>query len=120
MIRDCHIQVLHSGLNSTLNYFQKTYWICQDRKVVKQVIKDFVVCQNAQARSLRVPEPPDLPSYRLSNDYAFTNTGIDFAGLLYVSNSYGNSDSLFKCYTCLFMCATTRNVHLELMPSMSA
>ena len=87
---------------------------------MKQVIKDCVACKKAQTRPLRVPEPPDLPSYRLSNDYAFTNTGIGFAGLLYVPNSYWNSDSLFKSYTCLFMCATTRNVHLELMPSMSA
>ena len=89
---------------------------------MKQVIKDCVACKKAQTRPLRVPEPPDLPSYRLSNDYAFTNTGIDFAGLLYGPNSYGNSHSLFKCYTCLFMCGTgtTPNVHLELMPSMSA
>ena len=120
LIRDCHIHVLHSGLDSMLNYLRNTYWICQGRKVVKQVIKDCVVCKKAQAWPLRGPEPPDLPSYRLSNDYAFSNTGIDFAGPLYVKNIYGDSGLLFKFYICLFTCATTRNVHLELTPSMSA
>ena len=120
LIRDCHIQVLHSGLNSTLNYLRNTNWICQGRKVVKQVIKECAVCTKAQARPLRGPEPSDLPSYRLSNDYDFSNTGIDFAGPLYVRNIYGDSDSLFKCYIRLFTCATTRNVHLEVAPSMSA
>ena len=109
-----------SGLNSTLNYLLNTYWVGQGRKVVKQVIKDCVICKKAQAQPLRGPEPPDLPSYCLSNHYAFSNTGIDFAGPLYVKNIYGDSDSLFKCYICLFTCTTTRNIHLELTPSVSA
>ena len=120
MICDCHIQVLHSGLNSTLNYLRNTYWICQGRKVVKQVIKDGVVCKKAQVWPLTVPKPPDLPSYRLSNDYAFSNTGIDIGGPLYVKKKFGDSDWLFKCYICLFTCGTTRNVPLELRPLVSA
>ena len=55
-----------------------------------------------QTQPLKGPEPPDLPSYRLSNDYAFSNTGIDFADPLYVENIYGDSDSLVKCCICLF------------------
>ena len=98
---------------------RNTYWICQGRRVVKQILKDCVVCKKAQARPLIGPEPPDLPSYRLSNDYAFSNTVVDFAGPLYVKNIYGDRDLLFKSYSCLFTCATTRNVHLELTPSMS-
>ena len=120
LIHDCHIQVLHSGLSYTLNYLQNTYWICQGREVVKQILKYFVVCKKAQARPLRSPQSTYLPSYYLSNDHDFSNTGNDFAGPLYVKNIYGDSDSLFKCYIYLFTCATTRNVHLELTPSMSA
>ena len=86
---------------------------------MKQVIKDCGVCKKAQAWPLRGSEPPDLPSYRLSNSYAFSNTGTNFASPLYVKNIYGDSDSLFKCYICLFTCVTTRNVHLELAPSVS-
>ena len=37
-----------------------------------------------------------------------------------MKNIYGDSDSLIKSYICLFTCATTCSVHLELAPSMSA
>ena len=61
---------------------------------MKQVIKDCVVCKKAQARPYRSPEPPDLPSCHLSNDYAFSNTGIDFAGLPHVENIYAGASPL--------------------------
>ena len=65
--------------------------------------------------------PLDLPAYRLSFDYAFGNTEIDFAGPLYVKNVYSdNKDEMFKCYICLLTCATTRSVHLELSSSMDS
>ena len=87
---------------------------------MKQVIKDCTVCKKAQAWPLRGAAPPDLRSYHLSNDYTFSNTDINFAGPLYVKNIYGNSDLLFKFNIFLFKGATTCNVHLGLMPSMSA
>ena len=94
-----------------LNYLRNAYWIGQRRKVGKQVIKNCIVCKKSQAQPLKVHEPPDLPSYRLSNDYPFSNTGIDFVNPLYVKNIYGDSDSLFKCYICLYTCDTTLNVN---------
>ena len=44
--------------------------------------------------------------------------GVDFAGSLYIKDIYGQNDQLFMSYICLFTCVTTRNVHLELTPSM--
>ena len=41
----------------------------------------------------------------------FTVTGIDFTGALYVQINGIES----KVYICLFMCATTRGVHLEIV-----
>ena len=40
--------------------------------------------------------------------------GIDFAGPLYVRASTSSENVDEKCYVCLFTCATTRAVHLEL------
>ena len=51
LIRDCHIQVLHSELNSTLNYLRNTYWISQGCKIVKQVIKDCFACKGTSPTS---------------------------------------------------------------------
>ena len=55
----------------------------------------------------------------MSEDPPFTHTGIDFAGPLYTFETCtGNCDSN-KAYVCLFMCASTKAVHLELARDLS-
>ena len=39
--------------------------------------------------------------------------------VLFKSKIYGKNDQMFKSYICLFTCATTRSVNLELTPSMN-
>ena len=63
-----------------LNSFRNTYWICQRRKVVKQVMKDCDVCYKAQAGPLRGCEPPGLPSYSMyecTRRYKYLKTTIE-------------------------------------------
>ena len=55
---------------------------------------------------MRVADPPP-----------FTYTGVDFAGPLYITSprdSQSNESVSEKVYICLFTCASTRAVHLEL------
>ena len=52
---------------------------------------------------------PDLPDFRVDDAPPFTHVGIDFAGPLTVSDKENA-----KCYVCLFTCASTRALHLEL------
>ena len=56
-----------------------------------------------------------LPRMRVMRTRPFQHTGLDFAGPLMVKD--GNQS---KAYVTLFTCATTRAVHLELAPDMSA
>jgi len=63
--------------------------------------------------------PPDLPSDRVSDDPPFTYTGIDFAGPLYVQHRGSDDGGECKAYICLFTCASTRAIHLELTNSLS-
>ena len=43
-------------------------------------------------------------------------TGVDFAGALYVKNATGSEK---KWHICLFTCAATRAVHLEVVSDLS-
>ena len=72
---------------------------------------------NESINVLLAHEPSDLPKFSLSFDYAFSNSGV--AGPLYIKDIYGKNDQIFKSYI-FFTWATTRNVHLELTPSMDA
>ena len=57
-----------------------------------------------------------LPTCRLTADFCFQTTGTDFA--LFVKSIYAEQLNVFKCYICLFTFATSRDVHLELTPSL--
>ena len=46
----------------------------------------------------------------------FANTGVDFAGPLFLSNGMKKTS---KIYVCLFTCMATRAIHLELVDSLS-
>ena len=120
VIREAHEQVDHEGTNSTLNELRSRFYVCQGRKMVDRVVSRCVTCIRWQKRTARGPASPDLPKFRLSCDYAFSSTGVDFAGPMYVKQIYNSGSNMFKAYILLFTCATTRNVHLELTPDMGS
>ena len=83
--------------------------------MVKKVLKSCVICNKLEGVPYSSVTPPDLPSYRTSDEPPFSHTGVDFAGPLYV-NCNGQVD---KAYVCLFTCSSTRAIHLELAPDLS-
>ncbi|XP_065665735.1 uncharacterized protein LOC136087157 [Hydra vulgaris] len=114
-----HERVKHLRLGGTLNELRSRFWIRKQRQIVKNYIKDCVKCKRVLAKTLHGPGPPNLPIFQVAtHKFAFTNIGLDYAGPLFVKNIYGQENSMYKAYVCLFTCATSRNVHVELTPSM--
>ena len=118
VIREAHRVVEHQKTNATLNEVRSRFWICQGRRTVNKIVSRCIYCKMFDGKTLTGPPSPDLPKFRVSDDFAFSSTGIDFAGPLYVKQIYNNETRMFKAYILLFTCATTRNVHLELTPGM--
>lgn len=58
-----------------------------------------------------------LPSFRVNEAPAFTFTGVDYAGPLYVKGS--NSTDSEKVWICLYTCCVVRAIHLEVVPDMT-
>ena len=100
----------------TLTTIREEYWILKGRQAVKQVIQHCVTCKTMDGLAYPAVNPPDLPNTLVSDDPPFSNTGIDFAGPLYVNQAMQS----IKTYVCLFTCASTRAVHLELVPNLNA
>ncbi|XP_076684107.1 uncharacterized protein LOC143377074 [Andrena cerasifolii] len=57
----------------------------------------------------------DLPAARVSPSRPFANTGIDYAGPLMARPAKGRGYKAHKAYVALFVCLSTRAVHLELV-----
>ena len=55
-----------------------------------------------------------LPEVRITPSLPFTKTGTDFAGPLLLKKGHTRKPVIVKGYVCLFICLSTRAVHLEL------
>ena len=119
IVRNCHQQVLHSGVNDTLNEIRSRLWITRGRQFVKKILHKCVVCRKVLGPSYKLPAPPHLPSFRVCGGPAFDNVGTDYAGPLYIKDPSDTARSI-KAYIVIFACCTSRNIHLELVQSMEA
>ena len=72
--------------------------------------------QKIWGETIHCSPSPDLPTDRVYEGLPFTYTGIDFAGPLHLNSASPENRS--KAYCCLFTCASTRAVHLELTASL--
>ena len=62
-----------------------------------------------------MPEPPPLVKSRVSQTDPFQVTGVDFTGALFVRTPSGES----KVYICLFTCAVSHAIHLEIVTDLT-
>ena len=115
IIHHTHVKLFHAGTNGTLTAIRQTYWIPTARQYIKSLLRHCVVCKRHCGRPFAVPDPAPLPESRTRDVTPFTITGVDFTGALYVRHNSGED----KVYICLFTCATTRAVHLEIVTDLS-
>ena len=108
-----HIKLHHSGTTGTLTALRQSYWISAARQYIKSLLHKCVVCRKVSGKPYPAPDPPHL---RTQDVHPFTFTGVDFTGALYVQRDKQE----VKVYLCLFTCATTRAVHLEIVQDLTA
>jgi ribonuclease HI len=117
LVKQAHTHLLHAGPGTTLTQIRQTYWIPRLRRVVKHVIKLCVTCQKVNAMPYSLPETPPLQQCRLAEAPPFTVCGVDFTGAIYYQSPLSTGPN--KAYICLFTCAVTRAIHLEIVIAMT-
>ena len=117
IIRDAHQRVLHNGVKETLTEIRSKFWIIRGRQLVRTVLNKCVTCHRYEGQPYKLPPPPPLPDFRVREQPAFTYTGVDFAGPLYIKNKSLVNEK--KVWICLYTCCIIRAVHLELVPDMT-
>ena len=111
----CPCPPVHAGVSSTLTALRQRFWIPAGRYQVKKVVNKCVTCKKVSGFPFQAPVAPPLTSLRLQQSRPFAVTGVDFTGELYVKNARRES----KVYICLFTCAATRAVRLEVINDLS-
>lgn len=116
VVNYAHRCVCHNGVKETLAEVRRRYWIVKGRIFARAIVHKCTVCKRHEGVPLRGPPPPPLLEFRVKDDPAFTYTGVDFAGPLFVRES---SSSSSKVWICLFTCLVTRAIHLDIVEDLS-
>ena len=106
-----HVKLYHCGVNCTITALRQTYWIPVARQHMKSLLCHCTTCRKHNGKPYASPDPAPLPKSRTQEVRPFTVTGVDFTRALYVRSS---SEEI-KVYVCLFTCATSRAVYLEVV-----
>ena len=96
---------------------RERYWVLRGREQVKCVIHKCITCKKLEGIPFTTTYSPDLPQFRVDEGQPVIHVGIDFAGPLYVKSDKVDDDNS-KTYLCIFTCASTRAVHVELVRSL--
>lgn len=86
--------------------------------MIKNIIQKCVVCRRHFYRP-RPQQISDLPVERVTPRSPFQIIGIDFTGAFKTKCSYHRMVKYVKTYEAIFVCFSTRAVHIELIPSLS-
>lgn len=108
----------HGGFAITLQNIRERYWIVNARKMVTSVIHKCITCFRFR-KKLLTQKMGNLPVYRLKETLPFTHSGVDYAGYFEIKSSTRKNAPFIKGYIALFICLTTRAIHLELVSSLS-
>lgn len=116
LIDTLHLENLHVGRNGLLAVMRRGFWPVNGKRTIARVLKKCVKCFRVKPSD--VPQfMGDLPSCRVTEALPFSRTGVDYAGPLLLKQ--GRMRSPVKAYIALFVCMTTKALHLELVSSLS-
>nr|XP_049704894.1 uncharacterized protein LOC126056305 [Helicoverpa armigera] len=114
-----HKRLLHAGPQLLLATIRESWWPLRGRDLAKQTVHKCIICTRQKGKALSV-KMGNLPFERLEPGYPFLRCGVDYAGPMFILNRKGRGSKLEKCYVCLFICFTTRAIHLELVTSLTS
>ncbi|XP_037821167.1 uncharacterized protein LOC119610134 [Lucilia sericata] len=111
-----HKLVFHGGPRLVLNVIRQECWIIKVKNLIKTVSYN---CKDKDRKKLQTQIMAALPVERTTLSRPFTNTGVDFGGPFEIKSFTGRYCRITKGYVCLFVCFSTKAIHLEAVSDLS-
>ena len=116
LITHIHTSHHHVGLSQTLSLYRQHCWTPKIHSRIKSLLLRCVTCQRVKGKTLPRPLPPPLLAERVRWVAPFTHVGVDHTGSFTIKDIQGRKT---KAYICLFVCPTTRAMHLEVVDNLT-
>lgn len=119
VLKHYHETLLHCGAQQLLACTRENFWPLSGKCLAKEIIHNCVKCFKAKPR-FNHPLMGDLPYKRLQPGMSvFSHVGIDYAGPILLKDRKLRGSKLINAYICLFVCLTTKAIHLELVTDLT-
>lgn len=119
IVADAHDKTLHGGVQLMLCYLRSKYWIVRAKSLVKQHVHKCMKCARLNATA-KAQIMGDLPVERVTPTRPFLHSGVDFAGPFQTLVSKGRGNKTTKTYIAIFICMSTKAIHIELVGDLTS
>ncbi|XP_058828052.1 uncharacterized protein LOC131687963 [Topomyia yanbarensis] len=117
LLTSYHLKLLHGGGQLTLATVREEYWPLNGRRMMRSIIRSCVKCVRADPVPIQ-QRMGQLPVPRITASRPFTVTGVDYAGPVYLRAPHKRAAPP-KAYISVFVCFSTKAVHLELVSDLT-
>ncbi|XP_055634171.1 uncharacterized protein LOC129774457 [Toxorhynchites rutilus septentrionalis] len=107
-----HIVHHHCGPQTLLAVSRRRFWIISGASAARKIYRQCVRCARIKPTS-KNQQMGQLPSERVQPNPPFAITGVDYAGPVSIVGRRTRGANQSKGYIALFICFTTKAVHME-------
>lgn len=118
MLAQEHKRLGHAGAQTVLSNFRLKFWPLNGLKEIKRVIRNCITCYRFRAEPAQ-QIMSDLPKDRVQICRPFQKVGVDFGGPFFIKSSRLRKAPITKSYISIFVCMTTKAIHIELVSNLS-
>ena len=118
LIRKTHLENCHCGPKLISSIVRQTFWIIGLQKSSKSLVNSCARCVRYKASTF-TPSMGNLPTDRVTPSKPFSITGLDFAGPISLRPYKNRGNLTTKGYIAVFVCFSTKALHLELIMNLS-
>ncbi|XP_052742136.1 uncharacterized protein LOC128198001 [Bicyclus anynana] len=115
-----HTKLMHAGPQLLLASIRDVYWPIGGRNLAKAIYRRCIKCTRMKGKVV-APIMGNLPQQRLTpGGFPFESVGIDYAGPISSASRQGRGCRILKVYIAIFICLTTKAIHLELVSDLTS
>ncbi|XP_075158049.1 uncharacterized protein LOC142231320 [Haematobia irritans] len=118
LVKYVHDISIHGGNQLVLRLIRIEYWIPRLTSLIRSTINRCKRCLLDRKKSC-TQIMAALPPERTVLTRPFTTTGVDFAGPFEIKSFIGRACKITKGYVCVFVCFSTKAIHLEATSDLS-
>lgn len=118
IIDETHIKHFHASQSMMIATLRQKYWIINCKTQVRQHLHKCIPCTRWKATK-NSQLMGDLPPERVNFKHAFHQTGVDYAGPIWLKSMTGRRPKPHKAYISIFVCLSSKAVHIELVSDLT-